>query len=42
MIITKKDSIHYDQIKGNDINGFFDKNELKTCVMVMVSILYIG
>ena len=29
MIITKKDSIHYDQIKGDDINGFFDKNELK-------------
>ena len=29
MIITKKDSIHFDQIKGNDINGFFEKNELK-------------
>ena len=29
MIITKKDSIHYDQIKGENINGFFEKNELK-------------
>ena len=29
LIITKKDSIHFDQIKGNDINGFFEKNELK-------------
>ena len=28
-IITKKDSVHFDQIKGNDINGFFEKNELK-------------
>ena len=29
LIITKKDSVHFDQIKGNDINGFFEKNELK-------------
>ena len=29
-IITKKDSIHYDQIKGEKIEGFFEKNELKS------------
>jgi hypothetical protein len=28
MIITRKDSIHYDQIKGNEINGHFKNNEL--------------
>ena len=28
MIITRKDSIHYDQIKGNQINGLFKNNEL--------------
>ena len=28
MIITRKDSIHYDQIKGEQINGHFKNNEL--------------
>ncbi len=28
MIITRKDSIHYDQIKGDQINGHFKNNEL--------------
>ena len=28
-IITKRDSIHYDQIKGEEIDGFFENNELK-------------
>ena len=28
MIITRKDSIHYDQIKGDRINGHFKNNEL--------------
>ena len=28
MIITRKDSIHYDQIKGDKINGYFKNNEL--------------
>jgi lipopolysaccharide export system protein LptA len=28
MIITRKDSIHYDQIKGDKINGHFKNNEL--------------
>ena len=28
MIITKKDSIHYDQIKGEQINGHFKNNKL--------------
>ena len=28
MIINQKDSIHYDQIKGNFIKGFFDKNKM--------------
>ena len=30
LIITKKDSIHYDQIKGDQIRGFFTNNELKS------------
>jgi len=30
LIITKKDSIHYDQIKGDQIKGFFTNNELKS------------
>ena len=29
MIVTRKDSVHFDQIKGNNIYGFFKKNELK-------------
>lgn len=29
MIISKKDSIHFDQIKGNNIYGYFEKNDLK-------------
>ena len=29
MIITKKDSNHYDQIKGQELNGYFKKNKLK-------------
>ena len=28
MIITKKDSIHYDQIKGQEISGYFKQNKL--------------
>ena len=28
MIITRKDSIHYDQIKGDQINGYFKNNAL--------------
>ena len=28
MIITRKDSIHYDQIKGEQIKGYFKNNEL--------------
>ena len=28
MIITRKDSVHYDQIKGDHINGHFKNNEL--------------
>ena len=28
MIINQKDSIHYDQIKGNFIKGFFDNNKM--------------
>ena len=29
MIITKKDSNHYDQIKGQELNGYFKQNKLK-------------
>ena len=28
IIITKKDSVHYDQIKGNTIYGFFKENKI--------------
>ena len=30
MIITKKDSNHYDQIKGQELNGYFKQNKLNT------------
>ena len=29
LIITKKDSIHYDQVHGKKIDGIFENNELK-------------
>ena len=29
MIITKKDSIHFDQIKGQELSGYFKQNKLK-------------
>ena len=28
MIITKKDSIHYNQIKGQELSGYFKENKL--------------